>query len=934
MSEDVSVRFGATTGPFDAAVSRVRSSLGSLSGESNRLRGAFAGLSSSFSGIFTGGSAGAVSSISTALGGLSSMAGGAAAALGPVGVGIAAVAAASAASVGVLLSLASGFGDMAEKLDQTSQKLGMATADVMRWNAVAGMAGISQQSFSMSMVRLEKAMAGAASGGKKAGAAFQQLGIDVKAAKNPTEVVMQIADKFKTMPDGPQKIALAMQTMGRAGSQLIPVLNGGREALLEQMQMAEEYGVVMDDNFVKKGLAVDDAMDQMNMGMEGVRNTLYDSLAPAMLTTVEGINDLIKSFIASYKEGGIVKDIMDGVAITFDVVGKVGSAIFSELGDIVMAFGEIFTAIFEGISSIFSWVIGDQQSKFSIWEGLIKGIISVFQIAGTAFRVFGSLVAGVIKLTVQNFVGLARVVEQALSFNFSGAIAAFKTWRAETVATVVDMGDQIFAAGKNGYAKLEKTWTTPIRSKIDTSGPSRARADLDLGSGAPSTGKKGSDKAASEARKKAQEELAIYLEELKGKMDAAKGNYEELMRLEEEKIARIKAFYGEDSKEYKAALNEKAAMERAHQKEMDSLQRESIDHRKALSQTELDSELELGGLALDAERDRIESMSNLNQISSAEKIRSLGDVANREYALRVAHERKMYDLEIQALRDKLALRSTEPTERDRINRQIEQLEIQHNARMKGMAVANANDNVARERQIWEEKNKIQIGAINSLSQSWGNALALMATGQASFAETVKALWQGLVGAITQAIAQMIAQWIAKQIMMAIFSKAIGGTTAAGQIVANAGVAASGAYAATAMIPFVGPMIAPAAAATALAGAMAFLPMAFAEGGYDIPSGVNPLTQLHEEEMVLPKNLANPLRSMLAAPPRSGLADSAAMAGRAAANSNSSGGDVHYHDHTEKGMTPSQIVNNRNALAKALKMAHREGRFVGTKVLRA
>lgn len=936
MNEQVDVKFGATTGPLDAALSRIRSSLGSLGGDANKVKGAFAGLSSSFSGIFTGGSAGALGNIGSAMGGLADMAGSAAGALGPVGVAVGAVAAASVAATGTLLHLAEGFGDMAEKLDQTSQKLGMATADVMRWNAVAGMAGISQQSFSMSMVRLEKAMAGAASGGKKAAGAFQQLGIDVKAAKNPTEVVMQIADKFKTMPDGPQKIALAMQTMGRAGSQLIPVLNGGRDALLEQMKMAEEYGVVMDDAFIQKGLAVDDAMDQMNMGMDGVRNTLYDSLAPAMLSTVEGINGLIKAFIASYKEGGVVKDIMDGVAVTFDVLGKIGSTTFSVLSDIVMAFGDMFSAIFDSISMVFRGTIEEQKSGMGFWEGLFKGLLITIQFVATGFRQFSSVVSGAIRAVAVTFVGLSEIVGKALSWDWSGAVASFNAWKSKMVGVAVTMGNDIVTAGKSGYEKMKNTWTQPIKSTMSIGGPSRARADLDLGSAQASGGsKKGSDKAASEARKKAQEELNIYLEELKGKMDAAKENYTETMRLEEEKIARIKAFYGEDSKEYKAALNEKAAMQRAHQKELDAAEKEAIDHRMALKQIEADHTAEMSRMALDAERQRVEASAELGQINGAQKLAALSDIDAREYAIQVEHEARMYNLAVQALRDKLNLLSTEPAERDRINRQIEQLDAEHKARVKTAEAAQANAQTERDRQIWMEKNKIQLGAINSLANSWGNALAQMATGQATFADTVKAMWQGIVGAVAQAIAQMIAQWIAQQLIAAVLGKTIGGTTAASQIMANAGVAASGAYAATAAIPIIGPGLAPAAAATALAGAMGFLPLAFAAGGFDIPSGVNPLTQLHEEEMVLPKNIANPLRSMLASSQKSGLADSAAFAGSAAASSTAAmGGDVHYHDHTEKGMSPSQIVANRAALSKAIRMAHREGRFVGAKVLRS
>jgi len=47
--------------------------------------------------------------------------------------------------------------------------------------------------------------------------------------------------------------------------------------------------------------------------------------------------------------------------------------------------------------------------------------------------------------------------------------------------------------------------------------------------------------------------------------------------------------------------------------------------------------------------------------------------------------------------------------------------------------------------------------------------------------------------------------------------------------------------------------------------------ASAEGGYDIPSGKNPVTQLHEKEMVLPKQQADVIRGLAA---KGGTSDSA------------------------------------------------------------
>ena len=83
-----------------------------------------------------------------------------------------------------------------------------------------------------------------------------------------------------------------------------------------------------------------------------------------------------------------------------------------------------------------------------------------------------------------------------------------------------------------------------------------------------------------------------------------------------------------------------------------------------------------------------------------------------------------------------------------------------------------------------------------------------------------------------------------------------------QINSSAGKAAAGAYSAVAGIPIVGPVLAPMAAATAYAGVMAFDVLS-AEGGMAIPAGVNPLTQLHEKEMVLPAHIAQPLQHMIA-----------------------------------------------------------------------
>ncbi|QUV68670.1 transglycosylase SLT domain-containing protein [Acinetobacter baumannii] len=82
------------------------------------------------------------------------------------------------------------------------------------------------------------------------------------------------------------------------------------------------------------------------------------------------------------------------------------------------------------------------------------------------------------------------------------------------------------------------------------------------------------------------------------------------------------------------------------------------------------------------------------------------------------------------------------------------------------------------------------------------------------------------------------------------------------IMMSAWEAMAGAFKAMVAIPYVGPILAVGAGAAAF-GLVAGLAgkIKSARGGYDIPSGVNPITQLHEDEMVLPSQHANTIREM-------------------------------------------------------------------------
>ena len=151
-------------------------------------------------------------------------------------------------------------------------------------------------------------------------------------------------------------------------------------------------------------------------------------------------------------------------------------------------------------------------------------------------------------------------------------------------------------------------------------------------------------------------------------------------------------------------------------------------------------------------------------------------------------------------------------------------------------------------------------ALENVGKSFGKAFNDMTNRTASFADGVRNILASLQQSFFDAIGGMVGRWIAGETEKTAASL----LQAIRRITIFAGESAAGAFTSVVGTPFVGPVIAPAAAATALATVLGYgATLASAAGGFDVPSGLNPVTQLHANEMVLPADLANGIRSMVA-----------------------------------------------------------------------
>ena len=161
---------------------------------------------------------------------------------------------------------------------------------------------------------------------------------------------------------------------------------------------------------------------------------------------------------------------------------------------------------------------------------------------------------------------------------------------------------------------------------------------------------------------------------------------------------------------------------------------------------------------------------------------------------------------------------------------------------------------AKQKAAFKEQERGYRDLLNGMTQDWDRGIQMMLHGQLTLSQGFKGAMMQMEDQVEKSCISMGMEWAKLTLLKAVMDK----DSHAAETLTNAKDAASGAYAATVKIPYVGPFLAPAAAGVAYAGVMAF-----AEQGWDrVPS--DQVAMIHKNEMVLPASIAEPVRQMAAA----------------------------------------------------------------------
>ena len=329
---------------------------------------------------------------------------------------------------------------------------------------------------------------------------------------------------------------------------------------------------------------------------------------------------------------------------------------------------------------------------------------------------------------------------------------------------------------------------------------------------------------------------------------------------------------------------------------------------------------------LEMEKDAADQALSEGRISQLERL-----------DLEIEFENRRYQIAYDALQERIALAEQDPTYSqtaiDKLKEQMAELGQGHErtqAKNEGKRESQRRKDAPNVMEMLQDGGK---NVWQEAQQQMGQAFSAMLTRTQNFRTAMNNFFKSMGQTfIQEMVTKPLMGMMQRMVQESAIYKMIFGTketletaaaakTAATKatettsvVTANATQAASGAAASQASIPYVGPILAVAAMAAIMAAVMGLMGggggsqttttttrIPSAAGGWDIPAGINPLTQLHENEMVLPAEHAQTIREMAG---QSGGDDSTIII-------NSTGGDfIHKKD-----------------LAKLLKQMKRDFKFV-------
>lgn len=302
---------------------------------------------------------------------------------------MAAVTGAAVATGKAFIDASNDVAQLGDTIDKESQKMNMSATGYQEWDFILQHAGTSIEGMKTSMKKLTLAA-------QEGNEAFDALGISQEelASMSPEEIWNRTISSLQDVTDESTRLNLANSLLGKGAVELAPLFNMTAAETEELKNQVHELGGVMSDEAVKDAAAYQDAMQNMNTALDGLKKNMMSNFLPGITSVMDGlakvfsgdksgigqITDGLKSVITQITAlapqflelgGSIITSIISGFA---PMLPQLVSTIF---GVLIQAITTITTMIPQMMPSIISGIEGIMTALFEALPIITQGVFDL-----------------------------------------------------------------------------------------------------------------------------------------------------------------------------------------------------------------------------------------------------------------------------------------------------------------------------------------------------------------------------------------------------------------------------------------------------------------------------------------------------------------------------------------------------------------------------
>jgi hypothetical protein len=797
-----------------------------------------------------------------------------------------------AAPIAAISGLLAGGALFKSSIDSTVQwagevkRLSMAMSTDMEtastWAVMLHTLGISADTMQGVMQRLQVRIM---SGGKN----FEAYGIAVKSAngamKPSSEVLNEVIAKYNSLGSQSEKNAMLATMFGRAWMTVAPIMRATAERMEEAKKEAQELHLEVGPDGVAKTRAYQEAMRKLGLIGMSFKNIIGNELLPVLTSLAQWL-------------------------------GKTGPSMAEGCGISVKALASIFMGLWGTVKIA---VTGIEGALWALWDVLSTVVKTIYQAATGDFKGAWSTIKEGFSDVATHVSATASVIKDdyANAANFiKGQWADAKIPAAEPdmpgmpgpnlgkqkkTKTKDPSSDQMEAFRQELEAKKDEeqnwfTWSAEKekafwQEKAKTAGLG-AKAVAEITTEIHKLDRKEAEDAEREKEKDSERSIQAAREGSVTRVAPANAETE-----------RVKSIYGEQSEQYKTATAKVGAAARAHSDAMLEAAEKAASEQAKKTEDAASESVRLVQEGAEQELHGVESLVSQGLITREAAYQQKKSILAREQADVMAtyeQERSSLSVPLAASQVKLASMSPDDSQYEKVAQGIQRIkdaldkvtksETEFGARMNGSLQQIDNDTKTSQTtwaQYFQKMNVNVQQTSSSLRTSFQQSLTQINTGTAnafsqmivygrSFGQSMREVVGQILSSFLSMLTEIGLQWVETHLLMALTGKSTQTTTAVSEVMSNAAVAASAAFASTAAIPITGPALAPAVAAAAYTSVMGYAGLAaFDNGGIVQSTG---LSLVHQSEGVLTAPTTKMLQRVNSAINGGGLAAASGTAG--------------------------------------------------------